>query len=87
MEITAHEYSMSLPAQHGLQATAQSQELGKGLFPLPPDLSYNCNQGTCVYGYISGHFRCHKEVLVLGYPDSPALAHGQLSKAHIKVWS
>lgn len=29
---------------------------------------------------VSGHFKCHKEALVLGYPDSPALDWGCLFK-------
>lgn len=89
---------MSLPAQHGPQERAESQDLLKGpqghlapgLSPLPSPglLGQDCTEaqpGTGMRRQASGRLQCHKEALVPGYPDSPALDEGCLSKAHIKV--
>lgn len=73
---------MSLPTKHGPLQRAESQELGKGRDTWPPGLSplrgylghhrTDAQQGAGGRGQVSGHFQCHKEALVLGYPDSPA---------------
>lgn len=64
--------------------------LAPGLSPFRSYLGDDCadaQQGTRMHRQGSGHFKCHKEALVPGYPDSPALDSGCLSKTHIKVWS
>lgn len=87
---------MSLPAQHGSQERTQSQDLLKGPqghsapgpLPCPRLLGQDCREaqpGTGMLRQASGRLQCHKEALVPGYPDSPALDEGCLSKAHIKV--
>lgn len=47
----------------------------------------DAQQGPCSGGPGSGPFKCHREALVLGYPDSPVLDVACVSNAHIKVWS
>lgn len=47
----------------------------------------DAQQGTCRGSPLSGPFKCHREALVLGYPDSPVLDVDCVSNAHIKVWS
>lgn len=54
--------------------------------PRPRRARMHSKTRVCARGQVSGHFKGHKEALVLGYPDSPALESGCLSKAHIKVW-